>query len=220
MCSSSGSPPYPRPPFGHLIPRCRSGPGEDTRGRWPQGSAVCYLLFKGMGSHRRATPTIGFHGPHAQLRWGADRRKEASPQPLLAEHLGKDHRCVYRWLPCPCCEKTRLNPTAGSGLVSSGERENEQEVGERVRVLRGRGGGRPGEGRSRAAHRLPWQMRGVKAVGHPALTGLQFGWEPGQSRALTCRCGPGPGEVEAPLRARGLSLHARSHAVVQSAGWC
>lgn len=104
------------------------------------------------------SPTIGFHGP-------THRRKEASPQPPLAEHLGRDRRCVYRWLPCSCREKTRLNPTAGSGLVGSGERAKEEEVGEGLGVPRGRGGGRPREGRPRAAHRLTWQVRAGKGRG-------------------------------------------------------
>lgn len=55
-------------------------------------------------------------GPtHAEQRWGTSRRETASPRPLLAECLGKDHRCVYHWLPHSCCEETRLNLTTGSG---------------------------------------------------------------------------------------------------------
>lgn len=114
---------------------------------------------------------------HARQRWGTNRRERASRQPLLAECLGKDHRCVYHWLPHSCCEETRLNLTTGSGacwqLVCRKEEAGEVREGcvsQGPEVVAGPMRGIQGSPLTQLAEYTPWK--------HPALTGLQSGSKP------------------------------------------
>lgn len=76
------------------------------------------------------------------------------------------------------------------GLLAAGETQKREQVREGVGVLRGRDTVRAPRLGTQGGYRLTWQTREDKRHGHPALMGLQCRSEPGQSQALTCRCGP------------------------------